>query len=489
MAGGLCAGRVAVLTSTKGLQSQLVDDFGSIGLRDIRGMNNYVCHEMEKELLHGHQSATCDEGPCRAGYKCELASSGCDYFNAQRTARESDALVTNYAYWMGIHAQKDDDGAPRQDLGGRDWLVCDEAQDALDELGGHLAIDIGLWEIERAFPNHHAPDNSAPMSQWKQWAAALDTHAQASISVLSSEIKSGDKSRATLTHYRELRDLQRRLHALTCAKGEWVHELSRDRRGRLGIRFDPVWPASYAEECLFLGVDKVVLTSATIRPKTLELLGVANGKFDFTEYKSGFPVDRRPFVWVPTVRVRYDMDAGLARLWAAKIGGIVRSQGQRKGVIHTVSYARAKYLLDYADFGRDTRIVFHESGGMRQAVEEFKSACPPAVLISPSVGTGFDFPGDECRYQIIGKVPFPDTRNKVMEARQKRDPDYFAYVAAQNLVQMAGRGMRSSDDWCQNFIVDDQWGWFGKKYGHFMPQWFMDACRVSNSIPAPMKGE
>ena len=38
------------------------------------------------------------------------------------------------------------------------------------------------------------------------------------------------------------------------------------------------------------------------------------------------------------------------------------------------------------------------------------------VLVSPSVSTGYDFPGRECEWQFICKVPFPDGRAKIQQA-------------------------------------------------------------------------
>lgn len=314
----------------------------------------------------------------------------------------------------------------------------------------------------------------------------MSGHAAKLLEEKSTLVKIGvGNNKRGLSQVRELRDLTRRLHAIKTMKGEWVHEEARDRRGRRVVRFDPVWPGEYAEASLFAGVPHVILTSATIRPKTLELLGVSDaGTYDFIEYPSGFDVSRRPFTWVPTVRVRFDMDPGHARLWVAKIDAIIRNRLDRKGIIHTVSYSRRDYILRYSEFA--SRMLSHDAGGLQDCVARFRAAGPGTVLVSPSAGTGFDFPGADCRYQIIGKVPFPDSRSKVLQARQDRDPDYFAYVAAQQLVQMAGRGMRSAQDWCETFIIDDNWAWFFSKFKAFMPRWFTASCRKSVTVPPPL---
>jgi hypothetical protein len=40
-------------------------------------------------------------------------------------------------------------------------------------------------------------------------------------------------------------------------------------------------------------------------------------------------------------------------------------------------------------------------------VATFKRRKAPAFLVSPSMTTGWDFPYDQCRWQIIAKVPIP----------------------------------------------------------------------------------
>lgn len=324
------------------------------------------------------------------------------------------------------------------------------------------------------------------MEEWRQWARIQAVECAKRLEQLSGEVRLGvSNNRRGLSRLRELRDLGRRLGGIATMKDEWVMEEARDRRGRRVVRFDPVWPGSYAESSLFTGVPKVILTSATIRPKTLELLGVPPNEYEFLEYPSSFPAALRPFIWVPTVRVRYDMDPGSARLWVSKIDAILRARGDRKGVIHTISYARRDYVLRYSEFAG--RMLTHDTGAIQSTVEAFRCARPGTILLSPSVGTGFDFPGADCRYQIIGKVPFPSTQSKVLQARQERDKDYFAYVAAQNLTQMSGRGMRSSDDWCETIIIDDNWSWFSQKYKSMFPKWFRDSWRKSMGVPEPLR--
>ncbi len=116
-------------------------------------------------------------------------------------------------------------------------------------------------------------------------------------------------------------------------------------------------------------------------------------------------------------------------------------------------------------------------------VDRFKRSDPPSILVSPSMVTGYDFPYDDARYQVIGKIAFPDGRSEVMKARHAKDPEYGYYLAMQSLIQACGRGMRAPDDTCDCFITDDHFSWFMGKCRKMAPKWFLDAVRTTRTIP------
>jgi Rad3-related DNA helicase len=102
--------------------------------------------------------------------------------------------------------------------------------------------------------------------------------------------------------------------------------------------------------------------------------------------------------------------------------------------------------------------------------------------------TGWDFPADQCRYQIIAKVPFIDSRSLIIKARSKSDKTYLNYLTAQAIIQMVGRGMRSADDWCETYIIDDhiEWFWQAARKQGLWPKWFQTAYRREAGVPDPI---
>lgn len=264
--------RTCILTHTKALQTQLTDDFAAdpICLTSIKGMANFECLTMTQPMgefeayYRQHveprgKLPMCDEGPCRSGYYCSRREAGCLYFDAVEMARKSQLVVTNYSYWMHTKGK----------LGHFDMLVCDEAHLTPDELSKHLRITITRWEMDNLlrmpFPND-APDRS--QEDWAAWASAVKPLATEKIDWL----KANGPPLSRVREVRHLQDLEEKLGQLTNLAADWVFDVdSWDGGGS----WEPVWPAPYAEATLFQGVPKVILTSATIRPKTLAMLGVS----------------------------------------------------------------------------------------------------------------------------------------------------------------------------------------------------------------------
>jgi Rad3-related DNA helicase len=233
-------------------------------------------------------------------------------------------------------------------------------------------------------------------------------------------------------------------------------------------------------------VRKVVLMSATVREKTAELLGIAEDEMTFVEYPSSFPVERRPIIFVPSVQMNYrtEQDDAQMMVWLARLDTILGARLDRKGVIHAVSYKRAQFIKDNSEHGR--HMLIHNSRNRAEVVEQYKRTAAPCILVSPSVDTGYDFAGDLARFQIIAKLPFASTQDKVMKARQERDPNYGMFLASQVLVQMTGRSTRSEFDWSETFILDDNWRWAFRKMKEFLPDWWVQGLVWADGPTKPV---
>ncbi len=484
----LTASRTAVLTRTKALQRQLDEEFSAMGAVQVKGMGSYRCRALGQQgelfetfgdraaLRNGHPS--CEDGPCHAGVTCSLKSGGCDYYDAVRQAERAEVVVTNYTYWMTQHKYG-------RGLGSFDLLILDEAHDAPAAVSDFLAVSLDPYQMAKigADPLRGQPD----MTQWAQWAAhhyqAAIARAESMKDLITEARQKGKKvTQAQLAEAKTLKNLASTLDVIRKIDDGWIcHTTDRGR-----YVWTPVWPAPYTEEALFRKIPKVVLTSATVRPKSAYYLGVKDEDLSLREYPSVFPKARRPIYHLnhnPRLAVSRRMTPGQKQLWMADIDYILTTRSDRKGIIHTVSYERARWIHQSSE--HSDRMIVHSREGTDAAIARFKAADPEtgAVLVSPSVTTGYDFPYDQCEYIIIAKVPFPDSSDPVLKAREIRDEEYQMYAVMQTLVQATGRGMRAADDACECFIIDDMVRWFVGKYKHLAPKWFLDTLQTRERLP------
>ena len=110
----------------------------------------------------------------------------------------------------------------------------------------------------------------------------------------------------------------------------------------------------------------------------------------------------------------------------------------------------------------------------------------PAILVSPSITTGYDFPGQFCRYQIIAKLPFPDyTTAKVDREREKDDPHRGIYHMWQTVAQAFGRADRSESDWQEVFVIDSNIEKAMERYAYLAPSWLPAYFRRMREVPVP----
>jgi Rad3-related DNA helicase len=446
--------RHVILTSTKGLQDQYARTAPWIA--DVRGMRNYPCHAANDEFANlfgvkGRLTATCDDGPCRADHTCSLKDDGCAYFDAYRQALASRTLVTSYAYWLAsrLHGKG---------LGPVSRLICDEAHDAIEQLASALQIRVPEGEIRTT-------RRPRTIKQWREWA----------LSELGQKV-AGQELHAKLRH----KSRQERLGRLATITEGWAvaHENG-------AYLFEPVDVRPYLSS-LIGGVPSVTLMSATITEGTIEALGLDRQTLQFHAMRMRFPVEARPVYAIDGGRIDFRSEAQPenVRHWLTRMDDVISMRLDRKGLIHPISYTRQQIILAESEY-KHLMIAPRSSADLGPAIERFRQAAAPCILVSPAVTTGFDFPYTDAEYQIIVKVPFPNTRSAIAKARVKTIPHYRELVAMQVLVQTTGRIMRSVDDQGETFILDEHFRWFRKQAAAFAPSWFLDAVIVTRRIPTP----
>jgi len=454
----LLPGTKVVLTATLGLEDQATTEYGPVGLVDMRGRSNFPCWE----------GGTCEDG---LRLNCSNKGEDCPYTQQFIEWCNSETRITNYAWWLAVMSKP----GPKKFI--PDVLILDEAGLADEWLARSLNFRITEKELREIGVKLQYKGEDCGM-----WAAASEwLQDQANIHLIGvrTKITQMEKGRRAqlagdLRKAESIADRVARLAGIEDTN--WIVELEEGNNEGRVWKFECVWPGQYRER-LFQNIPRVVLLSATLRPKTLNLLGIKSTDRKFREWPRQFPIKNGPVIWIPTTRVTSKMTPENRDKWLDRIVEICRARSDRRGIIHSVSYARAKEITE-----RLRREGFWvqmngandpETASARDAFERFKAGPPNAILCSPSFGTGWDFKGKLAEYQIIAKIPLKDMRSRVMKARRERDSGYEDYMAAQDLVQACGRPVRSDDDRGETLIVDDTLaGWWFRKAEEHFPRWW-----------------
>jgi Rad3-related DNA helicase len=470
--------RTLILTGSRELQDQYAREFRSLNILDIKGKSNYTCRAMEVggEFYDGSPARMVDQGPCQFGEECGLRMSGCTYYDKIPAARYRRLVSSNYAAYISANLYT-------EGWGQFDFIACDEAHEAEDWMARMLSVR--LPRCYAKLTGTKLP-TTTDVKFWAQWADRELPMVKAAIRIEKRNQAKASKKR--VMKLRTLQSLESSLNRMRMMTSEW-----RVFPEATHILFQPIWVHEYAESLLFTGASKVVFASSTMVPNTINLLGIPDRDMEFWSYPSTFPVARRPIYYQPVVRMRYGMPEEEERLWVDAVDNFISTRLDRKGIIHTVSYARQNLLLKYSKFA-NLMVASSPSSAQgttgtslaKSTLQKFRASNQPSVLIGPSWSTGIDLKYKQCEYTIIPKVPFPDITDPLHMARSEDNPDYSWYHAGIKLTQSIGRAMRAEDDQNETLITDMAFGTFMSRHRQMIPGWIWDAVQVGTP-PSPLE--
>ncbi len=449
--------KYAILTATRTLEDQNVaDGFDCV---NVRGKANYDCQEF--------LDTNCDEGPEKEPKGCKLSgTANCTYGGWVQLATNHNALITNYQYWMNVRAfngkalEKEDNP-----IG---LLICDEFHLAFNELARFLGTWVPVSDMNRygedyyreALKNSGGKEWGRLDSSWLNVVYMVWAGITTRMLKIAEFYKAGEAEAAKRDpEYKRLMKMGSALDRITAHADDnnWIWKRSFNGH-QSGIEFACVWPNRYAERYLYCKVPRVIGLSATNRPKTAILTGVPRGESHFREWGRIFPAKNNPVVWIPTGRaakiIGERADPEEQRKAKDRANEIYDEWApNHKGLVCTPSYKLAYWLRDNTRWGK--YMMINERGEAGEMAERFRQAKPPAILVSPSYGTGWDFKGEQCEWIHVPKLPFPDKSDPVIQARCEMDEEYYAYETAQPFQQECGRGTRSPECTCTVMVTDD----------------------------------
>ena len=428
--------------TTKTLQDQVTQDFPYAVV--MKGRVNYRTQH--------RADVSCEEctGTPTDGYTdCDWCDGRieCPYFLAKQQASQARFPVLNMAYFLGETSNEQSLFADRS------IVVIDEADTLEDQLMSQIEVTIGerlrKWLGIRGLPKKTVPDD------WARW---LDDEVRPAIGRKRTEVSAttrtlmgaDPKKLKQLVRLDRLRD---KIRPLVRNDGEAISEgwvmTGYDKSGGGDVTFKPITVAEHAEETLWeRGRQYLLMTATLISPEQTAMdLGLEDDDWEVVQMDSTFPPENRPVIVDPVARMTMKTEDVAWPKMVVRIDEILDENPGVRILVHTVSYRLTEYLYNHSKSGR---LLTYRNASEREATLERFLETPDAVLLAPSFDRGVDLPEEACEVIIIAKVPYPYLGDKQIKAKlySKGGKTWYAVQTIRAIVQMCGRGMRSSDDWC-----------------------------------------
>ncbi len=246
------------------------------------------------------------------------------------------------------------------------------------------------------------------------------------------------------------------------------------------FEWTPIYIDDRLQEDVWSRADKILLSTATVPNRSnptewLDRIGLMGDEYEtaIETVTSPFPVKNRP---VYTNNIVAPLNSNNWHKHVPKLQQKIRRLSQdrhsgQKGLVHVSSYSKADDLHDsLSDIA-----VCHEVEDDTDNVKDRWQTGDKDILISPSMRQGVDLPDDECRWQVLAKVPWRPIEGRTEELKAREGRSWYEDCAAREVVQASGRAVRHKDDWAVFHILDRK---FHNLRSHF-PDWFSESVTSS----------
>ena len=479
-------GQAHLITPRKALQDQYFADFSDHVVM-MKGRSAYPCTTplvpFNRRSLHGQYTKvinqirkgssplfrkpirSCAEGPCKDNLdyytKCTSIMGKCPYKVAMEVA-ENDAGVVHNLHSFVFQTQF------AAKFSTRDILIIDEAHEVegmvRDFVSRGLSVPQTLTEEEL-----QETKGFKDLDQWCNWML------QERFVRLVPDAKLGEEDRTYRDEYIEgVEDLRKMAPTYGESFAVRINADAFSKKTR--VEFIPDNIRRAVNELLFRFGEKVLLMSGTIysKSKFCSILGIPEESAYFIRTSSSFPLESRPIY----MRQAHSVDTSHAN-WGNNltktidvIQEVLDKFDDVKGLIHTPSYKATEEILALSE---SDRLVGHSREDFQLRLEGFYQSDTPDVFVSPVCWQGVDFKDDRARFQIILRVPYPNSGDEFISFKMKKDFSWYNYQALIVFGQQVGRINRSESDFGVTILVDERFPKFLKRNARLLPKWLKEA--------------
>ena len=428
----------------------------------IRGKNNYDC------ILPGETDTPVNQAPCvrEREFDCQVKHR-CPYFSDRAIASNRRIAAMTLAYFMQT--------AGSDVFGKRDVVVIDEAHGLGEWAEMYATIELSpdtipMWG-ELDVPALDGLDEAVAFAERVEHVAdrrlkALRGNAELSPEEVA-ERDSLNKLRGDLSWFQE--DYRDTESATT-----WVVDQADGEGAPVTIK--PMNPERYLKHTVWDRGNRFALLSATILNKQAFCANVGLDPDDVALVEVGhtFPVENRPLYDIAQGKMTYEHREDTLPKVARAIVRVMARHPDEKGLVHCHSYAIQERLAELLrEFGVGARVRSHDSADRDGALSAWKRSDNPDVFLSVKMEEALDLEGDLCRWQVLCKAPYPNTRDSRV-ARRLEDGQWGWYyrTALRTVIQACGRVVRAPDDYGATYLADTSLLDLFERARSDMPDWF-----------------
>jgi ATP-dependent DNA helicase DinG len=454
------------LSSTNALVNQYADSFEKLGDRKffrIKGASNYKCGYFNKM---GNEKATGDDCVRNHLSEAEIAKhcSGCEFKRTRALTNTTEHLITNYAYWMisklwSTH-MKD-----------RSLQVFDEAHLLNDVFCSQMTITVSESTIDLYIKDCNSMNGKGDAQS-------------ADLILFKNAVKTGMINKNNYQEYtKKLCKIYSSISEICTFQAALVPDLmAKSRFTKIKSKFDGLVSridgffkhqyehvfddtvkGEFSIKPLFinsmmsmlLGEYNLFMT-ATMSPSFAETtMDLDKNSTAFIEAPQTFSPKSRPILFLGKHNLNFEAMKDPATFvdMSKIISHIVDHHKNEKGIILTPSFYVTKTLASKIPKG--TKIFEHTQGtNASDVVREFKKHSGAAVLLSPSIFEGLDFPDDDSRFQIIIKSPYASMGDPRIKKIANEYSEIYREITLYKILQGIGRSIRSPSDFASTYFLD-----------------------------------
>jgi len=253
------------------------------------------------------------------------------------------------------------------------------------------------------------------------------------------------------------------------------------------FQFKPLYARENFADLIAPMADKFLFMSSTIFDKKgfCEDLGLPENETRFISLESEFPKENRPVYVKPVMKMNFGWNspdnAKKRDFMVREIKEILEQFKGESGIIHSGNFAISKWLVEELRKDSIPHLIFeHNPNDLKKVdrnaqIKEFTASENPSILISPSITEGLDLKDAKSRFCVFVKVPFPNLADQWINRRMKLSDSWYKRKTFTNIVQGAGRVVRSREDWGVSFILDESFGYLYNTFQYKVPKWWKEA--------------